>query len=155
MSFNKMYGTFPSGRWLFTGTLSGGTDFPLLDLFTYIYMSRWSWRRAPSATAIHSSEWCPERSEKSRDDLLPKIFNTLCGDQLRPGPPPLLLKVKNWRPPQLPRVLCYSVTGSMHFLSFREVYQKDFTPTCQMSVNNTCCVFNLKDTFKIPYTLEG
>ena len=152
MSFNKMYGTFPSGRWLFTGTLSGGTDFPLLDLFTY--MSWWSWGRAPSATAIHSSEWCLEMCEKSHDDLLPKIFNTLCGDWLRPGPPPVLLKVKNWRPPnfhesfvtQLLEPCTFSVSGK---------FTKKTLPRHVRCLSITPVVFSLKDTFKIPYTLEG
>lgn len=75
MSFNKTYGTFPSGRWLFTGTSSGGTDFPLIDLFTYYIDGRG--RRAVSAMAFHSSEWFSEMSERSRDDLLQKSV-TLC-----------------------------------------------------------------------------
>lgn len=150
MSFNKTYGTFPSGRWLFTGTSSRGTDFPFMDLFTYYIVG--CGRRAVSAMASHSSEWFSEMSAKSHDDLLQKSV-ALC-------------VVTSWDPVLLPfcwrlRIGDPLISTSPLFLSYWNYLLSQFLgslpkrlyPDVSDVYQWHLLCFHLKDTFKIPYTL--
>lgn len=104
-------------------------------------MSRCEWKESYFSSVCQFSKMILD-NQKSHGDLLSKIIvNTLGSGDLRCGPPSVLLKVRNWKLPDLP------VVRIIHVLCTREVYQADFTSTYQ-NVSYTCGFFTLRHLLK-------
>ena len=94
-----------------------GHRFPLDRSFHLLYW--WPWKEGCFSHGLSFFRVVFGDERKVTWWSLTKICNTLCGDQLRPGPPSILLKVKNWQPPdfhksfvtQLLEPFTFSVSG--------------------------------------------